>query len=159
MADAILTQKRLRELVSYCPDTGIFHDSISGKQISGYDSKGYRRLWLDGRNYMMHRLAWLYVYGRWPRAMIDHINGDPRDNRIVNLRDVTNAVNQQNQRAARIDNKLGLLGVSFEKWSGKYKAQIRANGKKLLIGRFDCPLIAHKAYLEAKRSLHDGCTI
>src|SRR5690606_8595946 len=98
MADAILTQKRLRELVSYCPDTGIFHDSISGKQISGYDSKGYRRLWLDGRNYMMHRLAWLYVYGRWPRAMIDHINGDPRDNRIVNLRDVTNAVNQQNQR-------------------------------------------------------------
>jgi len=161
----ILTEDRLKELLSYDPESGKFEwravrgGGRPGREPGAVSSNGYRRIGVDGTKYAAHRLAWFYVYNEWPGGMIDHINGDRLDNRIDNLRVATNELNQQNQRCARIDNKIGLLGVNWEKWSRKYKAQIRVHGKKLLIGRFDCPLTAHRAYLEAKRRLHDGCTI
>ena len=165
MDAGILTVDRLKELLFYDPATGKFEwrmvrgSGYPGREPGTVAKNGYRRIGIDGTAYAAHRLAWFYVHNEWPGDMLDHINGNRLDNRIANLRVVTNKVNQQNQRSARADNRIGLLGVNWEKWSRKYKAQIRAHGKKILIGRFDCPQAAHRAYLEAKRSLHEGCTI
>ncbi len=165
MGDHILTADRVRELLSYDLGSGEFkwikpRSGVSLKKPAGtVNRNGYLDIRIDRKIYAAHRLAWLYVNGEWPPGMLDHINGNRMDNRILNLRSVSNTVNQQNQRHARADNKVGLLGVNFEKGSGKYKAQIRHNGKKLLVGRFDDPMAAHAAYIQAKRVLHEGCTI
>lgn len=90
---------------------------------------------------------------------IDHINGDGLNNRRANLRSVSNAVNAQNQRKPKSNNKNGFLGVSWHKQSGKWEAKIGTDGKRKYLGLFDDPSIAHEAYLTAKRNLHEGCTI
>lgn len=160
----MITQKRLRELLSYDPDTGVFQWLFSrgtaraGAVAGSADSYGYLQTKIDRRCYLNHRLAWLYVHGEWPTRQIDHINGKRTDNRLANLRIVSASVNQQNHRVARVDNKCGLLGVSS---SGKrWQARIsHPGGKDAYLGLFDTPELAHAAYLEAKRRLHPGCTI
>jgi hypothetical protein len=103
-------------------------------------------------------LAWLYVHGRWPLDDVDHINCVKNDNRIGNLRDVPNEINAQNVRHAR--KAQGPLGCTFDKKAGKWMAQIKLRGNVCkYLGYFDDPGDAHAAYLEAKRKLHDGCTI
>ena len=89
--------------------------------------------------------------------MIDHINGNPSDNRISNLRLCDRNINLQNQRKAQKHNKLGVLGVS--KYGNSYRAQIHVGTKVKYIGSFKTPEEAHVAYLECKRELHPGCTI
>lgn len=100
-----LTQARLKEILHYDPDTGIFtrrldrgpnapKDSVAGTP----DKNGYIVIKVDFTQYKAHRLAWLYIYGVWPNNQIDHINHIVDDNRIVNLRDVTNSENQANRR-------------------------------------------------------------
>lgn len=162
-----LTAERLREALHYDPETGVFtwrkcaKKSIAPGSVAGAaESKGYWQIKLYQKVYAAHRLAWLYVYGDWPKHAIDHINGDPRDNRIENLRDVPEKVNSENKRKAFCTSKTGLLGVSPDvKWKGKWRARINVRGKPLLIGYFDDPEEAHQAYLAAKRKLHEGCTI
>lgn len=120
-------------------------------------ARGYRQIRVDKRVVMEHRLVWLRVYGAFPKGEIDHINGDHGDNRIENLRDVSAGVNMQNLRVPRRTNKIGLLGVTR---SGKrFRATIRTNGKAKYLGSFDTPDEAHEAYINAKRSMHVGCTI
>jgi hypothetical protein len=77
----VLTQERIKELLDYDPDTGIFKwkiskaRSIKVNNIAGGAEQGkYHRIRIDGKNYVAHRLAWLYVYGKWPDEYIDHIN-------------------------------------------------------------------------------------
>lgn len=159
-----LTAERLRELVSYDPMTGVMHRkrSISNKtkigdEIAGVQQDGYLLGSVDGRQYLVHRLAWLYANGAWPNGDIDHINGQRTDNRIENLRDVPRRINQENIRFARSHSKTGLLGVSPK--DGRYRARINVHGRAVYIGKFDTAEKAHHAYLEAKRKLHDGCTI
>ena len=112
-----------------------------------------------GKRYLAHRLAWLFVYGKWPEGVIDHLNGNSLDNRISNLRDVSNTVNSQNQRKSRSDNQAGFLGVSWHSRTRKFLAQIQINGVKTHLGLFTTPEEAHAAYLAAKRKYHEGCTI
>ena len=113
---------------------------------------------IDEREYSAHRLAWLYVHGAWPTGQIDHINGDRGDNRISNLRDVTPALNTQNQRrAARSNKSSGLLGVTANR--GRWLAQISIGGKSRNLGRYATPEEAHAVYVAAKRVLHAGCTL
>ncbi len=164
MAKADLTAALLREILHYDPETGEFRWRVkSAKRIKVGDRtgrknvNGYLEIGAFGRLYKAHRLAWLYVHGKWPDGVIDHMNGDNSDNRICNLRDVTLSVNMQNLRHARAGTKSGLLGVAAHK--DKWKALIKANGKQLVLGRFDTPEAAHAAYVEAKRRLHPGCTI
>jgi hypothetical protein len=162
-----LTQSRLQQLLDYDPDTGLFKWKIANSKrvrvgdVAGSPSiKGYVLIGVDGSVYRGHRLAWLYVYGEWPKHYIDHINGVVTDNRIENLRDVSTMVNMENQKAAPSHNKsCGVLGVSREKNHRKWRAVITTEGRQRHIGYFDTIEEAHEAYLAAKRQLHVGCTI
>jgi len=158
-----MTPERLKELVRYCPDTGVFtwakprrRCRLGGK--TGCVAKnGYVVIRLDDVLYLAHRLAWLYQTGNWPQEQVDHINGDRSDNRWVNLREVSNMENAQNTRKPRPGNKSGFLGVRKE--NSKWLAEIKVNYKPIRIGLFDTPEEAHQAYISAKRKLHKTSTL
>ena len=158
--------QKLKDALNYNPDTGEFIWKISksgnrgiGSIIGTVDFKGYLRVKFENNSYYGHRLAWLYTHGKWPDGVIDHIDGNPLNNRISNLRDVSHSVNSQNQVKRRSDNKSGFLGVSFDMNAGKFRAVIQAGGRSKHLGLFLNPEEAHDAYLAAKRELHEGCTI
>jgi hypothetical protein len=151
-------------MLRYDPDTGSFTwlacaaaQVKPGAKAGRLNSQGYTEISISSRKYQAHRLAWLYMTGAWPEHTIDHINGVRSDNRIQNLRDVTRAVNLQNQRRAAVTNKAGLLGV--REFKNRWRAQITVNGTQRDLGYFDTAQLAHDAYLQAKRQLHEGCTI
>jgi hypothetical protein len=155
------TQKQLFGFVRYDPETGIF-SSVSTRHLGkpiGVERHGYWYVSICGRAYRAARLAWFYVHGTWPKNHIDHINGDRRDDRIANLRDVPRQANNQNIHRPFKTNKTGFLGVDLEKKSNRYRASIRHNGKNRTLGRFKTPEEAHEVYLAAKRRLHEGCTL
>jgi hypothetical protein len=158
-----LTAARLRELLSYDPDTGQFIWLVKrGKARLGMSAgtnhvRGYRCIFIQGKNYLAHRLAWLWVHGAWPDQQIDHINGDRLDNRMANLRQVTNAINSQNRRRANKNNSSGRLGVSQN--ANGFLSLIRIDGNLIRIGLYETADEAHAAYLQAKRQHHAGCTI
>ena len=153
--------ERLKELLVYEPETGVFTWTTNtrwkrhiGKVAGTIKKNGYRYLSLDSKGYLSHRLAWFYVYGVKPSYSIDHINGDRSDNRIANLRDVTPLQNSQNRYKANADNKIGVLGVRCTKHG--FRSQIRINGKVKFLGNFPNATQAHAAYLDAKRIHHKG---
>jgi HNH endonuclease len=156
-----LTQERLRALLQYDGDTGVFTWRVRtsnrvkiGAVAGTLGTGGYVRIEVGGVPYLAHRLAWLYVHGRWPYDKLDHIDGNPSNNRLCNLRECTQAQNQQNRRTNRAK-KSGLpLGVKASKTRGRYEAQIRQGGKRYWLGIFDTPELAHAAYLVAKAELH-----
>lgn len=161
-----ITQARLKELFSYDPETGAFTrlkrvaTSTRIGEVAGCVNLANRYVYItiSKRSYLAHRLAWLYMTGDWPAQQIDHLDGERANNRWSNLRQVTNKVNGQNQRRARVDNKsCGLLGVrrNHHRW----QAGIQVDGKRINLGMFATPEEAHAAYVNAKRVLHEGCTL
>lgn len=163
---AELTREKLMSELSYNKDSGVFtriraaSNAVEvGDIAGGKDRNGHIRISVSNRLHAAHRLAWLYVHGEWPSGVIDHINGDRADNRIVNLRDVPQSTNQQNQRNAHSINKTGLLGVTFHKSRGKFQAQIGRGKDHIYLELFLTAEEAHSAYLDAKRAIHEGCTI
>ena len=163
-SNSTLTAERLREVLDYDPETGVFTTRIKrqGSRAGvtpGYTKdNGYSYTHIDTTSYMTHRLVWLWVNGSWPIGEIDHIDGDKLNNRIANLRDVDRATNTQNSKKARRNNKSsGLLG-SY-KSGNRWQAQIRINGVCMTLGSFGTPEEAHASYLGAKRLFHPGCTI
>lgn len=163
MRNKPLTSERARELFHYAPETGMLVWKLArgtvraGATAGCLRSDGYRRVHVDGHDYMTHRIAWLIVTGQSPKGEIDHINGVRSDNRLANLRDVSRSTNQQNRQRANGGNKLGLLGV-YQRSNGKFLAEIRC-GKSIHLGTFDTAEAAHAAYVEAKRSMHTGNTL
>ena len=155
----MLTQVRLRELLSYDPATGVFVRLVRSRgcrvgDVAGCRNKnGYVRITVDRKLYFAHRLAWLYVHGAWPVDGIDHINRDPSDNRLANLREATTAENLQNQRIPK-NNTSGFIGVSWHHPAKKWQAYIKLNGKNRYLGHFTDPAEAYAAYREAKARLH-----
>lgn len=153
-----LTAERLRELLNYNPDTGIFTYRIvrpgqpAGLVAGSLNKFGYLRIRIDGRKYMAHRLAWLYVHGVWPPSELDHRNRVKRDNRIDNLRPTTRSGNTQNQIRARADSHSGLKGARRDR--SRWAARITVNGKEKTLGRFDTAEEAHACYMRAKKELH-----
>jgi hypothetical protein len=162
-----LTQVELKTNLHYCPDTGIFTwlvsntNSVKVGDIAGsLTAEGYLRIVVNYKEHRAHRLAWLYMYGEFPKCQIDHINGIRNDNRLLNLRDVTNSENGQNRRKAQANNKSsGLLGVTWDKSSNKWKVSIGIDGRQFNIGLFTDKYEAHDAYLNKKREVHPTCTI
>lgn len=116
----------------------------------------YFRICMGQQVFLAHRIAWLYMTGEFPDGVIDHINGNPSDNRWCNLRCVTQKENSQNVYKAKKNSKSGLLGAHFSKVHRRWVAQIRVNGKTKQIGAFDDAQSAHQAYIAEKRRLHEG---
>lgn len=151
----MLTQARLKELLLYDPITGLFtRKKKSGRfpagSIIGGKDNGYVVILVDGKVYGAHRLAWLYMTGVMPIRMIDHKNTVRSDNSWTNLREATNAQNLGNRPANR-NNTSGYKGVTWNKQVRKWKAQITLNGKNTVLGGFEKPEDAHKAYLVAAK--------
>lgn len=144
----MLTAEKLREELLYVPETGVFVRRKTGRVAGDKMKTGYWRVNVCGRRYTAHRLAWLYVTGKWPSHHIDHIDGDKTNNRLDNLRDVNRAQNLHNVAKPNCNNTIGLRGVSAHQ--GKWRAQIMLNRKHIKIGCFDTPEEAHAAYLSYK---------
>ena len=137
-----LTAEYLRSILHYDPATGIFTWRVStsnrvraGDVAGCQNGSGYLLIKVQSRLYPAHRLAWLYVYGVWPKDQIDHINRNRSDNRRANLREVTNKQNGQNA-SKRSDNTSGHPGVSWHKRDFKWVAQIMHNQKLIHLGYF-----------------------
>lgn len=142
MANKSLTQERLKELVQYDPETGIFINlsmpsrkrgigSILGRE----DYDGCIMISVIEKSYPAHRLAWLYMTGSMPNGYIDHINHIKGDNRFVNLRDVSPKENSRN-KALRPTNTSGYHGISLDKLSDIWKVTIGVNGYVIDLGSF-----------------------
>ena len=159
----MVTQERLKELLNYNPDTGIFTWLVTRNAYGGgvrpgsiagdKDSHGYWRIGIDGTRYPLHRLAWLYVRGAMPENHIDHINGDKADNRLCNLRQATRFENLSN-RGKNKNNSSGYKGVWFNKKLGKWIAGITHNNKAKHLGVFETPELAYEAYCKKAAELH-----
>lgn len=160
MVPQMLTPDRLRELLSYNPETGLFHwrvakgNRAAGALAGSRVKEGYIAIKLDGVLHYAHRLAWFYVYGAWPDDQIDHANTDRIDNRIRNLRDVTNAQNSHNKGGeSNVNNtSTGLRGVSPAK-NGRYRARIMRYGVWHSLGRYRTAQEAYDAYRAAAAKL------
>ena len=133
----------MRSVLDYDPVSGIFTRKVStannvkaGDVAGCPDGHGYLRIRVQSRLHLTHRLAWLHVYGEWPKEQLDHIDRDRSNNRIANLRDVTQKQNGQN-RSKRSDNTSGHPGVCWLKQSSKWRACIRHNQKQIHLGCFN----------------------
>lgn len=161
---APLTADRVRELLDYDPESGVFtRKLVVGKtgdvgDVIGFVNKHNRvEISVDGKIYRAHRVAWLHFYGEWPKHSIDHIDCNPENNAISNLRDIPQALNAQNIRQARPNSLTGILGV--RKRHNRWRVELGVNGKNLFIGTFGSPEEAQQAYIAAKRIHHAACTL
>jgi len=154
-----MEQERLKQLLDYDPWTGNFkwrehRANVKAGQLAGHLTKmGYRTIRIDKKMYLAHRLAWLYTHGTWPTVHIDHVNGTPGDDRIINLRLATHSENMRN-RKDHSNNSSGFKGVSWHKGAKKWAAGIRIHGRRKHLGLFDAAEAAHLAYCEAAKALH-----
>jgi hypothetical protein len=138
----MINQKRLKDLLEYNPETGIFIWKVrTSKRVKIGDvagcenSRGYVYIKVDNKNYRSHRLAWLYMTGEFPPDCIDHINGITNDNRWINLRSVTHSENMKNQKKLK-NNISGHQGVSWDKPTEKWVARHTINNKLIHLGYF-----------------------
>jgi hypothetical protein len=148
MTDTTLpTADDVRKRLDYDPATGVFvwrycdasprewNTRWAGKVAGTDHGAGYREITIDYMRCLSHRIAWLVTTGDWPTAEIDHINGNRADNRIANLRDVTNAENRRNM-AMRSDNTSGNVGIRWHKQVGKWQSRIYVKGREIHLGLF-----------------------
>jgi len=142
-----LTQARLKENLLYNKETGIFtwrDDSENrkkanfpkGKIAGSPNSDGYTQIIIDGVSHKAHRLAWLYVYGKFPKTGIDHIDQSKDNNAIKNLREADQALNNKNRRMGR-NNTSGVIGVARAIGCNKWRARVSVGGKCIFLGNYD----------------------
>jgi len=160
MASPSLTQSQLKELLHYDPDTGIFTNKVTrnrgaliGDQAGANHSKGYRIIAINRKSYLVHRLAWLYTYGSWPKCQLDHINRIKNDNRISNLREVSDSQNHQNV-GLQSNNISGFKGVCWHKRRCTWHVQIKLNNKHIFLGYFKSLDDAIAVRKQAEEQLH-----
>jgi hypothetical protein len=156
----MITQAELKEMLDYSPDTGIFIwikptslRTRKGTEAGHIGNHGYRGIRIHRRMYMCHRLAWLYVYGDFPKNKIDHINMVRTDNRIENLREATQAENMFNT-GLRVNNQHGYKGVSLDKRDMRWNARAKVNYKQIHLGRFATKEEAAMAYEDFAKANH-----
>jgi len=147
----VIARDELKRLFSYDPGTGLFVRLVrsamrakAGEIAGAKNDKGYIAIKINRKSYKAHRLAWLYVYGVWPKDQIDHINHNKSDNRIANLREATNSENQKNRFLAK-NNTSGMVGVSLVRHTGKWQARISVDGHRINLGCFENKLDAVSA--------------
>lgn len=161
-----MTHKELLSVLSYDKCTGKFfwntnkdknnrRKMLNGTEAGCKNLHGYIVIRVFGRLYMAHRLAWFYVYKKWPNKNIDHINHNGNDNRISNLRDVDQKQNGKNIKKKK-NNKSGYTGVSFSTERRKWVASIYVNGITHALGRYNCITYAYikRLIAENKYNFH-----
>jgi hypothetical protein len=158
----VLTQADLTAELSYDPGAGVFCRRVAAPYakagpVGTVNNMGYVVVRAGGKLHLAHRLAWLYVTGLWPRAVIDHINGDKSDNRLANLREATHAENLINAKI-HANNRSGLKGVAWNKSCKRWGAYIGYGGKSRYLGVYKTKEEAHEAYLTASRALYGEFT-
>lgn len=150
----LITAERVRQLLVYDPATGEFRARIArgkvrvGDLVGWYRKGGYHMMCLDWRIYRSHRIAWLYVHGKWPSQDLDHKDGNPGNNCIENLREATDSQNLGNMKKP-ITNKSGRKGVSWHKLAGKWQVHIRVDGDNKYLGLYTNLDEAHAVYARA----------
>lgn len=140
-----LVHKVLHQLLEYHPHTGRFfwvrtmgQRAVKGTEagfIKPHGRTAYRIIKLFGKQYKAHRLAWLFMTGKWPENLIDHIDRDGTNNRWKNLREATHSENSRNRRLQN-NNKSGCAGVYWDADAKKWCAEIRIDLKIYRIGRY-----------------------
>lgn len=161
--ELMLTQERLKYLLHYDENTGIFtwinkpaprSNRIKPGYIAGcQNDSGYILINIDSHSYRAHRLAWFYVHGVWPKHKMDHINNIKSDNRISNLREASNSENGWNVGMPST-NTSGIKGVCWDKQTKKWIAQCWVSGKHYKIGRFACIDDAARAVARFREENH-----
>lgn len=142
----MLTVERLRQVLIYDPATGVFRRRTTGKLAGCSVGGGYVRVGVDGGRYEASRLAWFYVHGVWPADLIDHVNLDPSDNRLCNLREATRSQNGANSPCSK-NNRVGVKGV--RRRGDRFQARIMAAGRLMSIGCYPTAEEAGRAYASA----------
>ena len=154
-----LTQELLKIEFNYNQNTGIFtrllsgHGTKKGDVAKNKSSNGYITITIFSKKYSVHRLAWLYMTGSWPKEQIDHINGIRDDNRWINLRECTQQQNQFNSFKNK-NNTSGYKGVYYHKESNKWYSQAGLNNKKIYLGSYEKKEEAYNAYIEFSKLNH-----
>lgn len=155
-----ISHEELLRALSYDADTGVFTWRTRTNQIKVGDVAGsidrghkYRRIKINERLYLAHRLAWFYIHGNWPINQIDHINRDRSNNRIANLREATAGENMRNKPAYK-NSKTGIKGVNWHKQHRKYIVSIQVNGKPRHVGLFHDINEAARARDVAAQEIH-----
>lgn len=155
----MITQTRLRELLDYCPKTGVMWWRVSPRQnvaagtVAGWrNAKGYWCIEIGRKQYKRHRLVWLYVYGYMPEY-VDHDNRTPGDDRLANLRPATRGQNCSNA-ALRKDSTSGVKGVSWHVRRDKWQARVYSAGRLVFCQYFDALADAAQAVTVARQTHH-----
>ena len=151
-----LTQADLLEMFTYSNGNLLWKKhkikSSIGKSVGYLQTNGYTRVNLSIGSYYLHRLIFLYHFGKWPTNQIDHIDGNPKNNCIENLREATNSQNGHNKGKPR-NNTSGYKGVSYCKAAKKWEAYMTIDRKRKYLGLFECPKEAAK-HASQQRSNH-----
>lgn len=157
--------ERLHELLHYNLMTGhltwrvrVSRAMKAGMRAGGMrttgKAKGYIFVGIDNiRGIAAHRIAWAMHHGYWPISLIDHMDGNPSNNSISNLREATFTVNRQNTSRVRSDNKIGVAGVVKTEY-GTYRARLQIGNRQKCIGTFKTIEEASACYIEAKKKHH-----
>lgn len=149
-----LTPERLREVLTYNPETGVWTWNKTAKwnkegQVAGcINAGGYRAIVIDQKLYYGHRLAWFWMKGEWPQDHIDHEDTDRSNNRWINLRAATYSTNLANRGSPK-NNTSGFKGVSFCKMTGRWRANICVEGRQISLARTDTREQAAQIYQAA----------
>lgn len=130
----------------YNPETGKLYRN--GKETGTKDPRGYIKVGYNYKNYLAHRIIWKMIYNEEP-DIIDHINGDPSDNRLCNLRNGTQRDNMRNSKVQK-NSTSGIRGVFYDQRKHNWKAAIGLNGKSVHLGTYATPLEAIEARLDAE---------
>lgn len=153
----MITQDKLKSVLEYSPDTGLFFWKVSKSGHKGIGSNagnmakcGYWVITIDGKEYKRSRLAFLYMEGYFPEHEVDHINRDSLDDRWSNIRHVTHSCNMKN-RGLMKDNKSGIPGVLLYKKDGSWQVTISSNKKRFFCGYFKSFSDAVKARWNAEK--------
>lgn len=155
-----LTVERLKQVLAYNPADGAFTwisktsknaTDLVGKTAGAVDSTGYIRIWIDGKRYVAHRLAWLYMTGDWPSNLVDHRDTIKTNNVWSNLREATNSENKANGKSYK---KTSGLPKGVRRNGNKFSGQAVHNYKNHYCGSFDTPEEAHAAYVRVAAKLH-----
>lgn len=162
----MLTKERFDALLEYDAETGHFFWRVkrgprsAGTKAGCVGTGGYVEIRIDGALHYGHRLATLAMTGTHPSGVVDHVNGVRADNTWCNLRQLTTALNNQNQRAPSNVSSTGVLGVfKSTKKAKPYRVAVMLNRVHHHVGYYADINEARAAYTQAKRKLHAGCTI